>query len=286
LQVLYKEFSSLAEACLQFAWETLGCPELAVIGLGKFGGREIGFGSDLDVIFVGEPFEAAQQWMEFMNQHLAEGILFQMDLRLRPHGEGVLSLPMDVYREYYEKSAQLWEIQSLCKARFAGGNRHLSENFFNQIKPIWEKQTNRPDFKELILDMRTRIEKGRCKSGNPDLEFKTGEGGLMDIEFAMQAWQMKRHIFQHDIFTVISEWGKSNPECAQLLKEIYLHFRTIETWLRFDLNQSISHLPQQPNQLEILAKRMGFSSKDTFMEDLRKKRLKVREIFNQIFETL
>ncbi|MEP6698810.1 MAG: hypothetical protein ABJB09_03685, partial [Verrucomicrobiota bacterium] len=123
LPTLLAEHSALAEACLVRVNELRGTEsDLTIIALGKFGGGEISYGADLDVVFVGEDIRAAQHLVVAMAQPTAEGIISTLDTRLRPDGEkGNLTCSLTAFAAYYETRAQLWEIQSLTRARPLAG---------------------------------------------------------------------------------------------------------------------------------------------------------------------
>ena len=113
----------MAEACLVFVDHLLN-PEssLTIVALGKFGGREIGYGADLDVLFVGEDPRPAQKLVAALAQASAEGRFASLDARLRPDGEkGPLVCSLETLRNYYETRAQFWELQSLTRARAISG---------------------------------------------------------------------------------------------------------------------------------------------------------------------
>ena len=138
------ELSALADACLQYVFEVvlrkhkLKKPPLAIIGLGKLGGRELNYGSDLDIIFVADPKtknlsglqRLAIDTMELLSSRTELGVAFMTDPRLRPDGEkGLLVNTLDAYEDYYRRRAQLWEIQSISRSRPIAGNQQLGEQF-------------------------------------------------------------------------------------------------------------------------------------------------------------
>src|SRR5205807_8749436 len=121
---VFAELSDLAEACLVFTARLLGHDQVTIIALGKFGGREIGYGTDLDVVFVGEDNRAAQSLIATMAQPTGEGNIWPLDARLRPEGEnGPLVGSIETYRSYYANRAQLWEMQAPTRARASSGPR-------------------------------------------------------------------------------------------------------------------------------------------------------------------
>src|SRR6266571_6261285 len=114
----FTELSDVAEACLLYMARLLGNEQLTIIALGKFGGREISYGTDLDVLFVGDDTRAAQNLVIAMAQPTAEGNIWALDARLRPEGEkGPLVCSLETYRSYYANRAQPWELQALARAR-------------------------------------------------------------------------------------------------------------------------------------------------------------------------
>lgn len=138
------ELSNLADACLQYALEValrahrFRSPPLAIIGLGKLGGQEVTYGSDLDVLFVA-PDSAkdlprlqrlAAETMELLSRRTAQGLVFHLDARLRPDGEkGLLVNTLSAYEDYYRHRAQLWEIQALSRCRPVAGDPDLGQQF-------------------------------------------------------------------------------------------------------------------------------------------------------------
>jgi glutamate-ammonia-ligase adenylyltransferase len=224
------ELSALADACLQYAVEVMmrrhkfKSPPFVIIGLGKLGGAEIDYGSDLDVVFVADSKakdlprlqRVASDVMDLISSRTEMGTVFQMDARLRPDGEkGLLVNTLDAYEEYYRRRAQFWEIQSLTRTRAVAGDLKLGEKFQQMIAMLTNfrnaehpfSKTRLPpsgsgragarrsgavscftvDWKKKIFEMRLRIEKERTPAGQDELAIKTGSGGLMDAEFVAQA---------------------------------------------------------------------------------------------------
>lgn len=226
------ELSALADACLQYALESvmrkhkLKQPPFVIMGLGKLGGSEINYGSDLDVVFVASSKtkklpalqKLAVEVMDLLSRRTEQGLLFPTDARLRPDGEkGLLVNSLSAYEEYYRHRAQLWEIQSLTRVRSVAGDARLGEQFqqlaarltnFSRMEPELHLAQSRgpdaanpgrqhnvpptvpacwsPGWKQEIHAMRLRIEKERTPIGQDQLAIKTGKGGLMDAEFVAQ----------------------------------------------------------------------------------------------------
>jgi len=203
-----RELSALADACLQYALAVvlrqhqLKTAPFVIVGLGKLGGRELDYGSDLDLVFVAAAqtrnLQKLQQMavriMDLLSAKTELGMVFKTDARLRPDGEkGLLVNTLPAYEEYYRQRAQLWEIQALTRTRPVAGNTKLGEQFqqlaatlANFQKPSLPLAAYTPDWKQKIARMRQRIEKERTPAGQDALAIKTGAGGLIDAEFIAQ----------------------------------------------------------------------------------------------------
>src|SRR5207244_5923585 len=137
---------------------------MAVVGMGKLGGRELNYASDVDVMFVhdGETHEAeraAQVLLRTMSDQTAEGIVFRTDADLRPEGRsGALSRPLGAYTAYWDRWARAWEFQALLKARGVAGDRDLAESFLNEARGRVSPEVARPDVVREIRAMKARRE--------------------------------------------------------------------------------------------------------------------------------
>jgi glutamate-ammonia-ligase adenylyltransferase len=189
-QALESEHSALAEACLKHVHSIVaGDSDLTVIALGKFGGAELSYGADLDIVFIGENTRAAQELIVEMGKSTAEGSIAALDARLRPDGgKGPLVTPLSAFGAYYETRAQFWEIQALTRARAICGPH--GPEFIEMAKQAWRRAGARGDLFHLIDAMRGRIHRDRS-SGSEILDFKTGLGGIIQAEFLVQALQMR-----------------------------------------------------------------------------------------------
>jgi glutamate-ammonia-ligase adenylyltransferase len=189
------------EAALGEAWRELarrqrdGPPAFAVIAYGKLGGKELGYASDLDLIFLFEdPDEAAQEVYSRLAQRLvswlstrtASGLLFETDLELRPDGaSGLLVSSLEAFERYQERDAWVWEHQALTRARFSAGDRAVGAKFEAIREGILKKERKVEELKHEIAAMREKLHEAHPnKSGLFDL--KHDRGGMIDIEFAVQ----------------------------------------------------------------------------------------------------
>src|SRR5438094_10125161 len=160
--------------------------------MGKFGGRELTYASDLDLMFVGDDFRAAQNLITVLSIPSAEGVIASVDARLRPEGEkGPLVGSLEAFEAYYRDRAQFWEIQALTRARpVTGANQ---ETFRAIAHAAWSIAGRDPDLFDKIDGMlhRVRAERG---SGNDVRDVKTGIGGIVEAEFLVQALQVSRDV--------------------------------------------------------------------------------------------
>jgi len=198
------EVTSAAEAALagalQIARQELGFEgRFAVIGLGKLGGGEIGYGSDLDVVYVADPGELAQaaRLAERAQRLLKEdmgrfGFRYEMDARLRPEGrKGQLVLDADSYRRYYAASSATWERQALLKARPVGGDEALGREFAALAEAVVYGAALTDAQAGEIQAMKQRVETERLKDPN---DLKLGQGGMTDIEWTTQLLQLRHGV--------------------------------------------------------------------------------------------
>jgi glutamate-ammonia-ligase adenylyltransferase len=279
------EHSSLAEACLAFVNRLRGSEsDLTVIALGKFGGAEIGYGADLDVVFVGEDVRAAQHLMVAMAQTTAEGSIWTLDARLRPDGEkGILSCSITAYEAYYQTRAQLWEAQALTRARAIVGP--LQNEFMDLARNVWRMAGQRQDLFGQIHAMLERIWRNRGGTSD-ELDFKTGVGGIVEAEFLIQALQMRTGIWNPNMTGALRELtdaGILKKSHAEALQTHYLYLRSIESTLRRRENKSVSILPAEKTEQEKLAARVGAKSLDAFAQAYREARSAIHAIYSEYF---
>ncbi len=274
------EYSALAEACLVFAQRSLGLEDkLTVVAMGKFGGAELTYGADLDVIFFGENPADASALIRTMSARTGEGITFAVDARLRPEGEaGQLALPLDAYEAYFQKRAQIWEGQALTKARPISGPH--KEQAGEVIRRIWSGFGRRADLTEQITAMHARIVHERA-GAHDAVDFKAGAGGLIHAEFFVQARQMKAGIWEPNTFealTRLGEAGALDAQSAEQLREDYGFLRSVEAVLRRMENTSVSRLPADEITQKQLALRCGLASREDLLERVQTARRRIAEL--------
>jgi len=266
LQQLLVEQNDVAEACLVFVDRLLNpAASLTIVALGKFGGREIGYGADLDVLFVGDDPRPAQQLVGTLAQTSAEGHFATLDARLRPDGEkGPLVCSLETLRNYYETRAQFWELQSLTRARAISGP--LRFEFEALAKELWREAGERPNLVRQIEGILIRIANERG-SGNDFFDFKTGIGGMIEGEFLVQALQMRHRVWEPNFSVAIEKLAAKKvleKRDARSLQSAYNFLRTCESVLRRWQNRSVSTLPTTREEENQFARRMRFATIDEF----------------------
>jgi [glutamine synthetase] adenylyltransferase / [glutamine synthetase]-adenylyl-L-tyrosine phosphorylase len=300
------ELSNLAEACLQYALEVamrkhkFKAPPFVIIGLGKLGGAEIDYGSDLDVLFVADPqtkdlpglARMALEVLELLSARTEQGVVFRTDARLRPDGEkGLLVNTLTAYEEYYRQRAQLWEIQSLTRTRPMAGDKELGARFQALAaaltdfgRPALPLAAYSADWKQKIQHMRLRIEKERTPGGKDHLAIKTGKGGLMDAEFIAQTLCME-HGWQEANTLRALERARTAGALREADKLIvnYRHLRRLEGILRRWSYEGETVLPDDPAPYYRVSVRCGFPTPEAFREALAGWRRAIREVYLSVF---
>jgi len=294
------ELSALADACLTYALETL-CrkhklkhPPFCIIGLGKFGGQEINYGSDLDLLFITDaqpknlpPLQRiAAELLELMAGKTEAGSLFSVDCRLRPDGEkGLLVNTLDAHEEYYRRRAALWEIQALTRVRHVAGPSAVGSRF--QVlaasitdfrKPNSSLRAYTPDWKREIDAMRQRIVHERTPKGKEALAIKTGVGGLMDAEFLAQAYCMEGGFQEANTLAALERARAS----ANLIDN-YRKLRRIEGILRRWSFEGETVLPDNEAPLRRVSIRCGYASSAQFMAALGEIREAIHAAYTRYF---
>ncbi|MBI4524888.1 MAG: bifunctional [glutamate--ammonia ligase]-adenylyl-L-tyrosine phosphorylase/[glutamate--ammonia-ligase] adenylyltransferase [Deltaproteobacteria bacterium] len=293
------QLSDLADTCLEDAL-SLAAGEIeksfgkidggrfAVVGMGKLGGREIDYNSDLDLIFIYAAPEiqssggksgslAAHEYYVRLGQKLItyltapteEGVAYKLDLRLRPSGRsGPLVSSVEAFRYYHQTSSALWERQALTKSRFVAGDAELGK----EAEKITESFAYARDFTgddiAAIHHLRMRMEKELAKEDPAHFDLKKGKGGMVDIEFVTQMLQLchgfrlpqVRQRSTMDALSALRENQVLNKSEYRLLSEGYLFLRRLDHRLRLERDQSIDILEREPVRLRSVAQALGYKT--------------------------
>ncbi|MGA1235813.1 MAG: bifunctional [glutamate--ammonia ligase]-adenylyl-L-tyrosine phosphorylase/[glutamate--ammonia-ligase] adenylyltransferase [Limisphaerales bacterium] len=301
------ELSGLADACLQYALEAvmrrhrIKNPPFAIIGLGKLGGSELTYGSDLDIVFVASTRtrnlhklqRLAAEVMELLSLPTNHGVAFSTDARLRPDGEkGLLVNTLKAYEDYYHQRAMLWEIQAASRSRAVAGDTKTGKAFEKLAGELCDFRQPRPDihaykldWREEIHHMRMRIEKERTPRGQEALAIKTGPGGLVDVEFLAQTLCLSHGIREPNTIRAIEtarDQGHLEADRANELLEHYRQVLRIECVLRRWSFAGESVLPTDPAPLHRVAVRCGFQNANALLCSIDTHRIAIRNSYNKI----
>jgi glutamate-ammonia-ligase adenylyltransferase len=334
------ELSELAEVILKQIAELqhpplikrLGLPSLldgpragqtsryVLLALGKLGGQEMSYHSDLDLILVYEgdgrtvPPPGSSRWDTFEltdNFHFFSelarqiiktasymgpmGRLYHVDMRLRPTGKsGSLVIPLHEFQRYYEDgSAQLWERQALTRARLVHGDPDFGQDVMQALAKAAYELEWKPELADEIQSMRERVEASGSKR-----DLKRGFGGIVDIEFLVQMYRLKygrlfpplRDPNTWRALDAVLAAGLISQEEHDTLRSCYDFHRLVEIRLRIFHNRSLDELPENPDDLEKLARRVGIdaglgaTAGQRFVQELERHTAQTRQLFLELFE--
>ena len=299
-----RELAALAGIALDAALRrTSADAEVAIIGMGKLGGSELNYSSDVDVLFVHEgntqeAERAAREVLATMSAQSPDGIVFRTDANLRPEGRsGPLTRTIDSYAAYYAEWGRTWEFQALLKARPVAGSERLGQRFVALTRPYVWPDTLDPDAIREIRAMKERAETLTARSGLADRELKRGRGGIRDVEFAVQLLQL---VHGRDDPTVrsattlvaladLASGGYVDERDAQRLDDAYRFLRTVEHRLQLYDEQQTHTVPADDVTRTRLARVLGYrggrvrSELDAFDADQRSHQRTVRTIHERLF---
>jgi len=290
------ELSALADAIVETAYDRIhrdlvarfGAPDaqFSVIALGKLGGAELNYSSDIDLMFLysasGETagparithkeffIRAANQLTALLSAYTADGLCYRVDLRLRPDGSlGEVCISLDGAKQYYEKRARDWELQMLIKARVAAGDRATGRALLEFVEPRIYSTTLDFSAVEALSETRERINEKLASKRRPanQIDIKLERGGIRDIEFVVQCLQRLhggaepwvRHAGTLLALARLHDKGfLSDAEYGQLASA-YQFLRHLEHRLQFADDRQTHTLPLERAALELIARRMPAS---------------------------
>ncbi len=318
LEAVSAELADLAaatlEAALAIARATLPADaapcRLSVIGMGKCGGRELNYVSDVDVVFVAEPVQfgdepvnedaalrtatkLASELMKACSAFTPEGTIWPVDAALRPEGkQGPLVRTLASHVAYYERWAKTWEFQALLKARPVAGDRELGKAYTEAVGPMVWKAANRENFVADVQAMRKRVE-ATMTPAEAERQIKLGPGGLRDVEFAVQLLQMvhgRADDALHSGTTLsalaaLSEGGYVGRDDAARLDEAYRFLRTLEHRIQLYKLWRTHVLPDGEADMRRLGRAMGLRGdpRVELTEAWRRHAVEVRRLHEKLF---
>ncbi|MEW2139269.1 bifunctional [glutamine synthetase] adenylyltransferase/[glutamine synthetase]-adenylyl-L-tyrosine phosphorylase [Streptomyces sp. NPDC005409] len=280
------ELADLATATLRAALRiaSAAAPEdaarcrLAVIAMGKCGGNELNYVSDVDVIFVGEAAPGtdeakgvqaatrlASHLMRICSETTVEGTIWPVDANLRPEGRnGPLVRTLASHMAYYQRWAKTWEFQALLKARAVAGDRDLGAQYVEAITPLVWQAAERENFVADVQKMRRRVV-DNIPAAQVDRELKLGPGGLRDVEFAVQLLQLvhgRSDATLHsrttlDALQALAAGGYVGRADAAQLHDAYRFLRAMEHRIQLYRLRRTHLVPEDENDLRRLGRSMG-----------------------------
>lgn len=313
-----REISLLAEACIRVAyWMTCGAGgalqklpgDLAAIGFGKLGGRELHYSSDVDLVFVSRQtrdvpdafrlFErGVKAVLDALGRLTSEGRGFEVDLRLRPEGKGgMLAYPIEGYQRYLRENAKAWERQALVRSRYVAGSKGLADMLMQDIREaVWGRPLTSEDL-DGLRHIKRRIETEKSTQSGGAIDIKRGDGGILDVEFTVQILQLA--------------WGATVPDLnqpntyqairalrdarilpaseAEILLRAYGFLRKCENRLQIAEESAQDTISREPAALGSFARRLGYAYKkpetaaEKFLGDLESHTTRVRAIHERVY---
>lgn len=307
------ELADLAMATLQAALtlaraqdEQFDQCRLAIIALGKTGGRELNYVSDVDVVFVHEAAEGVEDdqalraatrlagaTMRMCSDHTAEGTIWEVDPALRPEGHnGPLVRTVDSHIAYYQRWATTWEFQALMKARYAAGDAQLAGKYLETITPmVWEAST-RENFVADTRSMRRRV-LDNIPTEHRGRQLKLGAGGLRDVEFAVQLLQLVhgradvllRSPTTTEALEALIDGGYVGRRDGASMEHAYEFLRTLEHRIQLHHLRRTHMVPDDPEDLRRIGRSLGMrrNPADELNRAWQMHRREVRRLHEKLF---
>jgi glutamate-ammonia-ligase adenylyltransferase len=333
LEVITLDLSNLADACTEAAvrlarsWaesrfgvpcRTDGKPaRFVVLSLGKLGGTELNYSSDIDLLFLYDGEGATSgprvvsnaeffgrmgtEIVRILAEHSELGIAYRVDMRLRPDGEqGALARSLDATLGYYVNRGRTWERQALIKCRPVAGDLDLGRTFVEAITPfVYRRYLGAAEIAE-IKALKRRIEQRTVSAGRAEFEVKTGHGGIRDVEFVVQFLQLLHGGEYQGVRSgntllaihQLEQVGCLTADERSIMDDAYRFLRQVEHRLQILFDRQTHEMPRSLEELRTLAIRMGYSSQGywedragpahRFLADYRSKTEVNRRILNHI----
>lgn len=321
-----QELSELAEALIEAAmrWASALCVRrygtlpggvsCVAIALGKLGGVEINYSSDVDLMFVYRDtdaqsngvmglnnvlqnrlgahefyIKAVESAVQLLHKNTEEGQVYRVDLRLRPQGQkGEIAMPLGAYAEYYESWGRTWERMMLIRARPVAGDMALGADFMRRIEQyVWHKSVDYAEIED-IRSLKKKIDSTMARD-----DIKRGYGGIREAEFFVQAFQMLygpearslRTFRLLNAIQVLRRMGMIPEDELSGLWDSYLYLRRLEHFLQMQDDLQTYKLPSTEAEMEALARKMGHRDSAEFSRKLRLRRMRIKDMYNGLLGT-
>ena len=293
--------------------------EFCVLGMGKLGGQELNYSSDVDVLFLygdeGDVFKSpplktksprptmsnhqffnklAEAFIAEVSRMTPDGMLFRIDLRLRPEGDaGPLCRSLESYENYYAQWGQTWERMMLIKARGISGDQGLAAEFLEMVQPFRYPGSISADVLHEVAAVKDRIEKEIVGGEKLDRNVKLGRGGIREIEFIAQSLQILHAGKQPFLQTAqtlpclakLAQYKLLAEEEVRQLDAAYRFLRDVEHRLQMEENQQTHTIPADRTAQQRLTRLMGFKSLKEFEVALKKHTGSVRRVYDRLLKS-
>jgi glutamate-ammonia-ligase adenylyltransferase len=291
LEEVVEGITDVADACLDLA-----CPDgFAVVGLGKLGGRELNYASDVDLLLLrGEdaPEGAGGAFVALLSNPTAEGVALRIDLTLRPGGRaGLLARTLPDTLSYYERDAATWERQAMIKARAVAGDLELGEAFVTGVAEFVYPADLHAGAIDDVRRTKVRLEEYIRRRGKEFTEVKRGRGGIRDVEFAVQLLQIVHGRRDHGLrepntlraLAALADEGYVAHEDAEALADAYRFLRRLEHRLQMVRDLQTHDLPADRQARTTVARSLGFAGADALQVEYDRTTELVRGIHERLF---
>jgi glutamate-ammonia-ligase adenylyltransferase len=284
---------------------------IAVIALGKLGGGELNYSSDIDLVFVHsadgrvagpkpctnqEFFDrVVQETVRLITEPTAAGVAYRVDLRLRPHGSaGAPSLALEPMLQYFDQMGRTWERQAWIKARCIAGDDDLGRRLLAELEPwVYRRWLTRADISG-IKALKRRIEQRSVQAGTDTSDVKHGRGGIRDVEFTIQFLQLLsggdtpqvRTGATLEAIRRLAETGGLTDQEREILERTYTLLRTVEHRLQILYDRQTHVLPVLDEELARLAARLGYGTTPAARAALRRDLTEATDLNRRILDHL
>ncbi|HJS71093.1 MAG TPA: putative nucleotidyltransferase substrate binding domain-containing protein, partial [Acidimicrobiia bacterium] len=293
--------SGTADAAVTASLHVITEPDVAfaVVAMGKWGGHELSYGSDIDLIYIhgdGRPdlgTHVAGQMERILSLPDRHGEGYHLDAGLRPEGrKGPLTRSIDSYRRYYEEWVEPWELLALVKARPAGGDNGLLDEYFEVLEPVVWRKDLAPEVVTGIRAIKARVESERIPADeDPDFHLKLGPGGLSDVEFVVQLLQLRhggnvpelRVTGTFPALRALRDAGIITRADYDALHDAYLFCTRARLRLHLQSGRSSDSLPTDRDATGRLAASLGFDRTGELREQYRRYTRRARRSFESLF---
>ena len=276
-----EKISRVADVCVQRALEATGLDEepFAVIAMGKWGGLEVNYSSDIDALFVASDDvdqealhrlqRRAPQFIRLISDNTADGFVFRVDMRLRPEGKmGPLVRTVSQYLRFYERYGMNWTFQALIKARFAGGDEAAAKALIDGTRRfVFDRERSPETLLREVFEMKRMIEKSLRSKGTEIGNVKLGAGSIRDIEFVVQLLQLYHGAANASLRSPNTLRAMSRLLAHRVitqdehdrLREAYVFLRVVEHVLQLERDLPVRQLPREPKQWATFQWRVAFA---------------------------